>query len=521
MTTHRTSSHFCALLSAFGAALFSAVAVAAPTPGIAAVQPVVAPAQRGPDAGESGRAFATLKLPKHTLYVGESVPIALHAYYSAGTAVTVTGAPTVNSPDFTLSVGDAAQGRAAVGGEPYLEVTWKGRLSPVKAGHYELEVRIPSTLEWRAAPARSLSAPDDDLFGDAFGDLDFPGMNGDPFAAMQQHMQHLMDQAMQGFDAGPVQKRTLTLQSKKLSLDVQPLPPAARPASFSGAVGHFSLEASVTDRHVRAGEPVDLRLVVTGDGNFDRVTTAGVPSSATLESYPPTSSQSGNAKTFTQPLVPREAGQVEIPAVELGYFDPDAHRYVTARSEPIALDVAPGRALAASRSGVVPDAARGPTLAPNAAAEGRTVASLRPLYTRRRFWLAQLVPFAALAAALSFAGWRKRVTSDPHRSLRASARRALRRHTAELEAAFAVGDAPAFFAAARAALQQRLGALWGILPEAITLVEIERRVSGPQLHTLQTVFDADAARFGPGATPRELASCRDGVRRILAHPEAP
>jgi hypothetical protein len=453
-------------------------------------------------------------LPKRPPYVGESVPITLHAYYSAGTSVTITGAPTVNSSDFTLSVGDASQGRAIIGGEPYLAVTWKGRLSPVKAGHYELEVQIPSTLEWRAAPVRSLPAADDD----PFGDLDLLGMNGNPFAAMQQ-MQRLMDRALQSVDSGPVQKRSVTLQSKKLSFDVEPLPATGKPASFSGAIGHFALDASVTDRHVRAGEPVDLRLVVSGDGNFDRVTTAGVPSSTNLESYPASSSQKADTKAFTQPIVPRTAGPVEIPAVEFAYFDPDARRYVTTRSQPIPLDVEPGAALAASRSGAAPNAASGPILAPNASAAGHTVSSLRPLYTRRLFWLGQLVPLGALAAALSFAGWRKRVKADPHRDLRLSARKALCRHTAELEAAFTAGDAAAFFAAARGSLQQHLGALWGSVPEAITLVEIERRVHGPELDTLRIVFDADAARFGPGAKSQELAACRDAVRRILAQPE--
>jgi hypothetical protein len=504
-------------LSAFSAVLVSAAAVAAPAQSTAPVQPVAATTQSA--AGNSGRAFATLKLPKRAPYVGESVPITLHAYYSAGTSATITGAPTVNSPDFTLSVGDATQSRATIGGEPYLVVTWKGRLSPVKAGHYELEVQIPSTLEWRAAPVRSLSAPESDPFGDPFGDLDSLGMNGNPFAALQQHMQRLMDQAMQSFDAGPIQKRAVTLESKKLPLDVEPLPATGRPATFGGAIGHFTLEASVADRRLREGEPVDLRLVVGGDGNFDRVSTAGVPSSATLESYPPTSTQAANAKTFTQPIVPRTAGHVEIPAVALAYFDPDAHRYVTAHSEPIALEVDHGAALAANRSGSVPNAASGPMLAPNAADEGRSVASLRPLYSRRLFWFGQLAPFGALAAALSFAGRRKRLAADPQRGLRVSARKAIRRHTAELEAAFAAGDAPAFFAAARAGLQQHLGARWGSVPETITLVEIERREQGPALDTLRTVFHADDARFGPGTTPRELASCRDAVRHILAQSE--
>lgn len=465
-----------------------------------------------------GRAFATLKIPKRSLYVGESVPITIRAYYSAGTAVTITGTPSASSTDFTLTVGDAAQGRATIGDEPYLAVTWKGRLSPARPGKYDLRIKIPSTLEWRTAPRAMPSI--DDAFGNAFGDLDSLDANGDPFAAMEQRMKQMMSQAAHDFDMGPVQKKELDLKSASLPLNVQPLPVAGKPAAFSGAVGNFSIEASVGDPRVRAGEPVELQLVVRGQGNFDRVATTGVASSPVLETYPPTSTESAGSKTFVQPVVPRQAGRTEIPAVALDYFNPDTGRYATARSSPVALDVAPGQALAANHAGAIPDAVSGPSLAPNADDEGRPVASLRPLYTHRGFWIAQLAPLGALAAATSFVIRRRRVAADPRHALRASARKALRRYSSELERAFAAGDGPAFFTSARAALQQRLGALWGVVPETITLHEIERRVSGERLETLREVFDADAARFGPGATSQDLTPSHDAVRRILANPEA-
>ena len=90
-----------------------------------------------------------------------------------------------------------------------------------------------------------------------------------------------------------------------------------------------------------------------------------------------------------------------------------------------------------------------------------------------------------------------------------------------MDRALSAGDVPAFFAAARGALQQRLGAAWGIVPGAITLAEIERRVQGTQLGTFRGVFEADAARFGVGIQDQELAHWNDAVRHALAHPEGP
>jgi hypothetical protein len=471
----------------------------------------------------TARAFARVSIPKHELYVGESVPITVQAYYAANTGVTITGMPAASTPDFTMSVGDAAQGRATIGDATYLVVTWKGRISPAKAGHYALRTTVPSTLEWRAAVrAAPRSFGDEDPFGDLFGSIDHDDdQGGDPFAAMQQRMQSMMNQAMHDFDVGPVQKREVVLESQTADLTVRPLPAAGRPPSFSGAVGHFELDATVNDAHVRVGEPIELRLAVRGDGNFDRVSTPGLPDSKELKTYAPTVTRKDDVKTFVQAVVPQQPGVAEIPSVELSYFDPDAARYVTKRSAPIAIDVKPGQALAARADGRVPDAANGPTLAPNADHDGKTVASLRPLYTRSNFWLAQLAPLGMLAAAASFVVRRRRVLADPHHALRKGAWSLLRRERARMNRALAAGDAPTYFAAARGALQQRLGALWGIVPEAITLAEIETRMTGSRLDTLRAVFEeADAARFGVGASGRDLARHDDAVRRILANPEA-
>ncbi len=503
--------------------LLAASTIASPSLAVTARPAAALPAaaSTSAQAPSNMRAFAGVTLPKHSLYVGESIPITIQAYYSADTGVTITGSPETTNSEFTLAVGDPKQGTATRGGASYLVATWKGHLSPAKAGHYDLRIKVPSTLEWRAVVQHAApSADDDDSLGDMFDSFGFGDQQGgDPFAAMQQQMQRMMSRAMQDFDVGPMQKQDVVLMSPGTEVTVLPLPAEGRPSSFSGAVGHFSLEATADTDHVRVGEPIELRLVVQGDGNLDRVSTAGLPESGELKTYPPTASQKDDTKTFVQAVVPQRAGATQIPPVEMSYFDPDAARYVTLHSAAIPIDVKPGQALAATSSGVTPDAVSGPSLAPNADIDGVPVRSLRPLYTHRSFWLAQLGPLGMLVTAATWIVRRRRVAADPHHALRRGAQRALKQHRAAMGGALAAGDASAFFAAARGALQQRLGALWGVVPEAITLVEIERRVKGPQLDTLRGVFEADAARFGVGAAQQDLAAWDKAVRRLLAHPE--
>jgi hypothetical protein len=360
----------------------------------------------------------------------------------------------------------------------------------------------------------------DDGFGDLLGSLGDANGGGDPFAAMQQRMQSMMNRAMQDVDVvGAVQKKDVELSSTSAPLTVLPLPTDGRPPSFSGAVGHFDIDSHADATRVRVGEPIELTLQVHGQGNLDRVSTPGVAESDDFKTYAPTVTQKDDSKTFAQAIVPEKPGSTEIPPVAFAYFDPDSARYVTAQSKAIPLEVKPGQALTATLGGKVPDATTGPALAPNAEVDGPTLRTLRPLYTRSGFWFGQLAPLGMLAVGSALVVRRRRIAADPHYALRRGAKRTLRRQRAAMAASLAARDAPAYFGAARSALQQRLGAQWGVVPEAITLVEIERRMKGPQLATLRVVFEADAARFGAGRIDHDLARCNDEVQRVLAHPE--
>jgi hypothetical protein len=81
-------------------------------------------------------------------------------------------------------------------------------------------------------------------------------------------------------------------------------------------------------------------------------------------------------------------------------------------------------------------------------------------------------------------------------------------------------DDVAFFAAARGALQQRLGTRWRVNPEAITLSEIEGRLDAGDVLAIRQVFDSDAARFS-GLRPEhsDLARWRQVVSEQLHHLE--
>ena len=54
-----------------------------------------------------------------------------------------------------------------------------------------------------------------------------------------------------------------------LSVEVEPLP--TKPANFSGGVGKFNISAQVDNKDIKAGEPLNFRVVIGGYGKVKHI----------------------------------------------------------------------------------------------------------------------------------------------------------------------------------------------------------------------------------------------------------
>lgn len=141
------------------------------------------------------------------------------------------------------------------------------------------------------------------------------------------------------------------LQTASVSIVALPLPDGA-PADFSGAVGQFSMTASLDRQSAALGEPLRLALTIRGTGNVEQLPAPALPVPADWGVYPnPTTYRSSvengllvGEKTFEWLLTPAEVGQPTLPQITLSYFDPDpavmGYRAVSTSS--ITLDILPG-----------------------------------------------------------------------------------------------------------------------------------------------------------------------------------
>ena len=140
-----------------------------------------------------------------------------------------------------------------------------------------------------------------------------------------------------------------TAYSNRLSVNVLALPP--QPGGFTGAVGTFSLKASVNEYKVPAGEAVTLNIDLSGSTRPGNVSDIKLPDMPDFEVFTPekhtyvdtTANGISTRKKYKYLIIPREDGDKTIPPISWTYFDPKKGAYKTLSTDPITLTVTKGK----------------------------------------------------------------------------------------------------------------------------------------------------------------------------------
>lgn len=277
-----------------------------PPPGAPRQPPPAGAARQG-----SPDVFVTAALDKKRAFVNEQATLVVRFY----TAVPLLSAPQYEAPKLSgllaENFGAEGQGTVVTGGRSYNYSELKSALFPVQAGRAEIG---PASVVVQV-PGRG------------------PGMGDDLFDRL--------------FNVTSSEARRL--QTEPLTLQADPLPPGA-PDDFSGVVGELRIEASVDRASLKAGEALNLTVVVSGAGNIKSLAEPKRPDLPSVRFFDSESSvkleragdKVGGAKTFKTVVVPRVSGPLEIPPLTVSYFDPAKRSYARAQSRPIRLTVLPG-----------------------------------------------------------------------------------------------------------------------------------------------------------------------------------
>ena len=417
---------------------------------------------------------------KH-VYLGEIAPVRIRAWLPQDARVQLRSGIQPEGKAFTLhNVNDRPQQTTEIrDGKRYNVVTWFGGISATKAGSYPASLSLDATVA-----VRDTSAPRPR--GGRGGPFDDPFFNGI-------------------FDRTPMIEKNVTLKSEDMEIEVRPLPTEGRPENFSGAVGIFNFNEIEIPKQWKTGEPQQIRAEIGGSGNFSLVDAPGVTPPESWKTYkgrneftPGDKASFSGAKTFQFSAVSRKSGNRKL-ALTFSFFDPENAAYQTVTSTPHEVSVT---------GADIPDVE--PALAPSVDAPKKqgdqwigqhlsrgATRSLTPLISRPAF-----APIMAAAGFLTACGpliaWFRIRRRNPLRIARTVMEKATRDAIATANRCADANDSAGFYAAARLALQHRLGLMWNQAPQAITLAEVAARVSGdsPVVSLFQ---EADQCEYSPGS----------------------
>ncbi len=150
------------------------------------------------------------------------------------------------------------------------------------------------------------------------------------------------------------------LRSPQVKLTVKELP-AGAPASYTGAVGQFTLSETPPTNQLAANSAATYTLRITGTGNlrFLQAPKLTLPASfelydvKTTEQIKSTAKGATGYRQFEYPFIARAEGEYDIPPIEFSYFDPRKGQYVTLASQPVALNITPDQKGGSSEARIV------------------------------------------------------------------------------------------------------------------------------------------------------------------------
>lgn len=141
----------------------------------------------------------------------------------------------------------------------------------------------------------------------------------------------------------------LQVRSNAVEMRVSELPPGA-PPSFSGAVGELEFSASFDRLELSANEAMELTLRINGRSNLKLIDAPRIEFPLDMEVYDPkvkdriTVNASGmsGSREFQYLVIPRHAGNYDLPPIAFSYFDTRSGSYRTMQSKPFSVVVQKG-----------------------------------------------------------------------------------------------------------------------------------------------------------------------------------
>ncbi|MBG87551.1 MAG: hypothetical protein CMO80_11720 [Verrucomicrobiales bacterium] len=316
-----------------------------------------------------------------------------------------------------------------------------------------------------------------------------------------------------------------------ITVNVKPLPDAGRPKDFGGAVGQYRMEASVGPTNLTAGDPITLRVKISGTGAFEDVNLPDFGNWEGFKSYPPNAevqlvnkTASQGAKTFEQIIVPEEVVKV-VPAILFNYFDPYNSRYISLShpATPITVKPAEMASLPTIMVAQTNSTAEGPEIATELVHIKPHLGTMLSVTAGPGIgvWTIPAIPFVLWLLLLMRRHQAERLANDPRLRRKLATDKQELGELEKLSTQAKAGEGEAFFSTLFRLLQERIGERVDLPASAITEEAIDERLKpagAPEelIGELTKLFAAcDQARYAPTTEAKELEVLAESTKTAL------
>jgi hypothetical protein len=448
--------------------------------------------------------FVRTTVNKTKAYVNEQVTLTFRFYQGVRLFSNPQYSPPTLTGFWVEDLPPQKQYYQTINGRRYFVSEVKTALFPTAAGKHTIG---EATLKCKVEDLRSLH-------------------NRDPFSILDRDW---MNRFKQGKPQG--------LRSKPIKIEVLPLPDEGKPEDFKGSVGNFVMRSSVDKKKVETGQPISLKMQISGKGNIKSVSQPVLPELDNFRAYSSGSSEKISKENYTlqgtkiyeEVLIPKESGKYTVPPLSFSYFDLKTKTYKTLKTNPIvitSLPAAEGSPFAAtpiskSEIGAVPRDIRHIKSVPVV-----LESQAGSLYKNPIFLLIQLLPLTALVIVLSYRRHQEKLNSDVAYARLRKSHKLAKKRLAEAKKLLSLEKKNEFFSEVARAITLYIGDKVNQPGFGLTKDQIISELSskGAERERIDEIIklleECDYARFAPGSSGiDEMKSFLKSVEKAIVRLE--
>ncbi|GGK14167.1 hypothetical protein GCM10007962_05540 [Yeosuana aromativorans] len=306
-----------------------------------------------------------------------------------------------------------------------------------------------------------------------------------------------------------------TVSAGKKTINVKPLPEAGKPADFSGAVGDFSFDVSLSKTELKASESLQAKVEVKGNGNLKLIKLPKISLPSSLEVYEPEHNE--NVRTTldgmqgsisdTYTVVPQYKGKYPTPSISFSYFDLKTETYKRLSSDEKVIDVLDGPLNNLNENSTTSNTVKQPVVLNKdqfAFIKTKTqFTSIKPSYffETKLFWGSLLLPFLAIPFAILIRKKKAERDADVYGNKIRAADRLAKKYLSNAKKS--LGQKEAFYVAMEKALHNYLKAKLRIETSDLSKDKIktllsDRGVDEETIKDFSSIMEnCDLARYTP------------------------